>query len=85
MNGNSQALRIPKAFRIDAQRVSITRTEQGDLLVRPLPDSPEERADKLMAALLSFDDLAQADREAIFQELETDKAHPLPDQERDSF
>ena len=30
-NGNSQAVRIPAEFRLDTDRVSITRNEAGDL------------------------------------------------------
>jgi virulence-associated protein VagC len=31
MNGNSQAVRIPAQLRIDADRVEISRTPDGDL------------------------------------------------------
>jgi antitoxin VapB len=33
MNGNSQAVRIPAQLRIDAERVEISRTADGDLLL----------------------------------------------------
>ncbi|MDO5103384.1 MAG: AbrB/MazE/SpoVT family DNA-binding domain-containing protein [Lautropia sp.] len=81
-NGNSQALRIPKEFRLDTQRVSITRTEEGALLIRPLPDSVEERAAKLMAALASFDQLGEDGKEAFIRILEEDRQHQQPDQDR---
>ena len=53
MNGNSQAVRIPQEFRLDAQRVEITRTEAGDLLIHPL-SAPRGAA--LLEALAGFDD-----------------------------
>ncbi len=37
MNGNSQAVRIPQAFRLAASQVEITRNENGDLIIHPLP------------------------------------------------
>jgi antitoxin VapB len=36
-SGGSQAVRIPKEFRIDAKRVEIER-KGGTLVLRPLPD-----------------------------------------------
>lgn len=53
MNGNSQAVRIPQAFRLDTQQVEITRTESGDLLIHPLP---MPRGATLLEALAGFDD-----------------------------
>ena len=35
-NGNSQAVRIPAEFRLDTDRVNISRTESGDLVIHPL-------------------------------------------------
>lgn len=81
-NGNSQALRIPKEFRLDARRVSISRTDEGDLLIRPLPDSVEERAARLMAALASFDEAGEDVRDEFIRLLEEDRRHQEPDQER---
>lgn len=37
MNGNSQAVRIPAAFRLSSDRVQISRTPEGDLLTHPCP------------------------------------------------
>lgn len=34
-NGNSQAVRIPAEFRLDTDRVLISRNEQGDLILHP--------------------------------------------------
>ncbi|ASM78471.1 antitoxin [Vitreoscilla filiformis] len=55
MNGNSQAVRIPQEFRLDAQRVEITRTPSGDLLIHPIAQ-PEDRGMALLRALSAFDD-----------------------------
>ena len=35
-NGNSQAVRIPAEFRLDTDRVRISRNEAGDLVIHPL-------------------------------------------------
>jgi antitoxin VapB len=53
MNGNSQAVRIPQEFRLNARRVEISRTEQGDLLIHPIP---ADRGIALLEALAAFDD-----------------------------
>lgn len=53
MNGNSQAVRIPQEFRLNARRVEISRTAQGDLLIHPLP---ADRGAALLEALAAFDD-----------------------------
>lgn len=40
-DGDGQALCIPSEFRLDTDRVLVCRTEQGDLIIRPLgPTSP---------------------------------------------
>ncbi|MBI4984460.1 MAG: AbrB/MazE/SpoVT family DNA-binding domain-containing protein [Rhodocyclales bacterium] len=75
MNGNSQAVRIPQEFRLDAQRVEITRTEAGDLLIHPLP-SPRGAA--LLEALTGFDD-------DFVAALEADRAEQPAVQERESL
>jgi antitoxin VapB len=53
MNGNSQAVRIPAQLRIDADRVEISRTADGDLLLHPVPRS---RGQALLEVLEGFDD-----------------------------
>lgn len=53
MNGNSQAVRIPQEFRLDAQRVEITRCANGDLLIHPIRD---DRGTALLRVLEEFDD-----------------------------
>jgi antitoxin VapB len=60
MNGNSQAVRIPQEFRLDALRVEITRTASGDLLIHPIREQADRGA-ALLQALNGFDDeLVQA-------------------------
>ena len=53
MNGNSQAVRIPQEFRLNVNRVQISRNEAGDIVIRPLPLN---RGAALLAALQDFDD-----------------------------
>ncbi len=52
-NGNSQAVRIPQEFRIEATQVQISRNENGDLVIHPLP---VDRGATLVAALNAFDE-----------------------------
>lgn len=52
-NGNSQAVRIPQEFRIEATQVQISRNESGDLIIHPLP---VDRGAALVAALNAFDE-----------------------------
>ena len=47
------AVRIPQEFRLNTQQVEISRTEQGDLLIHPLP---VDRGAELLNALLAFDE-----------------------------
>ena len=62
-NGNSQAVRIPQEFRLDARKVEITRADNGDLIIHPLP---QDRGAALLEALQGFDgdfiDALEADR-----------------------
>jgi len=51
-SGNSQAVRIPTAYRLDTDRVSIELNDAGDLVLHPLPSN---RGDALLAALDGFD------------------------------
>ena len=75
MNGNSQAVRIPAEFRLSSDRVQISRTPEGDLLVHPCPS---QRGQALMQALSGFD----AD---FVDELEKQKADKLLVQEREEL
>lgn len=52
-NGNSQAVRIPQEFRIDATQVEISRNANGDLVIHPLP---VDRGAALLATLNAFDE-----------------------------
>ena len=52
MNGNSQAVRIPQEFRLDASRIEISRNANGDLVLHPLPT---DRGAALLDALEAFD------------------------------
>jgi Virulence-associated protein and related proteins len=53
MNGNSQAVRIPQEFRLDVSSVEITRKDNGDLVIHPIP---QDRGAALIEALQGFDD-----------------------------
>ena len=53
MNGNSQAVRIPQEFRLDANRVEISRNEQGDLVIHPVSAN---RGAAVLEALAGFGD-----------------------------
>jgi antitoxin VapB len=44
-NGNSQAVRLPKAFRVETSEMWISRNEQnGDIILRPKPSMAERQA-----------------------------------------
>lgn len=75
MNGNSQAVRIPAEFRLATDRVQISRTPEGDLLIHPCP---AQRGKALLDLLAGFDvDFLAA--------LEQQQADHLPVQERESL
>jgi antitoxin VapB len=75
MNGNSQAVRIPAELRIDAERVQISRNEQGDLVLHPLP---AKRGAALLEALQGFD-------EDFVSKVEEDRRDALPLQDREAL
>ena len=75
MNGNSQAVRIPQEFRLDVSSVEITRTENGDLVIHPIP---RDRGAALMEALQGFD-------EDFIQALEQDQREQPPVQDREEL
>jgi antitoxin VapB len=52
MNGSSQAVRIPAEFRLATDRVQISRTPDGDLLIHPCP---LQRGKALIDLLAGFD------------------------------
>ena len=75
MNGNSQAVRIPAEFRLSTDRVQVSRTVEGDLLIHPCPS---QRGQALLQALSGFD--------AEFVEaLEQQQAEKLSVQEREAL
>ena len=78
MNGNSQAVRIPQEFRLDASRVQISRNDQGDLVIRALA---VDRGTALLKALHAFDDALAED---FAQRLAEDRLEPAPPQEREA-
>lgn len=75
MNGNSQAVRIPQEFRLNARKVEISRTEQGDLLIHPVP---ADRGAALLEVLAAFDD-------DFVAALESGRAEQPAMQERESL
>ena len=76
MNGNSQAVRIPKAFRLETNRVHIFRNAEGDLVLRPSKSPEKRRGDALLKALAAFDD-------DFAESLEAFRRDPEPMQERE--
>ncbi len=77
-NGNSQAVRIPAEYRLDTDRVSISRNEAGDLVIHPL------RAPRGAALLQALQALGEVD-DAFVSALEADRQAPLSDQEREAL
>lgn len=75
MNGNSQAVRIPQEFRLDARKVEITRADNGDLIIHPLP---LDRGAALLDALAGFDN-------DFLDALETDRLDQAEMQDREAF
>lgn len=66
MNGNSQAVRIPAEFRLSTDRVQISGTDDGDLLIHPCPT---QRGQAFLQTLASFD----ADFVAVLEEQQAQK------------
>ncbi|ATZ68184.1 MULTISPECIES: antitoxin [Acinetobacter] len=56
MNGNSQAIRIPQELRLNTRQVTISKAENGDLVIHPLPENQENRGETLLQILQGFDD-----------------------------
>ena len=74
-NGNSQAVRIPSEFRLNATRVEVRRTENGDLILHPLE---HDRGEALLDALSKFD-------RSFVSAVEKARAEQPPTQHRESF
>lgn len=79
MNGNSQAVRIPQEFRLDASRVQISRNDQGDLVIRALA---ADRGAAFLDALVAFDSGLAED---FAMRLAEDRLEQPPPQERDAL
>jgi len=77
-NGNSQAVRIPAQFRLDTDRVRISRNASGDLVIHPL------RAERGAALLDALRAVGEADL-AFISTLESEQAGPQPLQEREAL
>ena len=75
MNGNSQAVRIPQEFRLNASRVQIYRNAEGDLVLHPVA---ADRGAALLQALQGFD-------QDFVDLLAADKKDALPIQDRESL
>ena len=54
LNGRSQAVRLPKAYRFDTDEVSIERQADGAVVLRPKPQGP--LGDRLWAILEGLPD-----------------------------
>lgn len=77
MNGNSQAVRIPQEFRLDAREVHIARNAAGELVITPLPS---RRGTALMQALEGMDEAVRAE---LVQHIEQDRSAATELQERE--
>ena len=75
-NGNSQAVRIPAEFRLDTDRVYITRNEQGDLVIHPLRG---QRGTELLQSLQALSAVDSSFLEAL--EADRQAGHGLQDRE----
>lgn len=73
VNGNSQAVRIPAEYRLDTDRVEISRAANGDLVLHPVR---EGRGARLMRALEGFN-------EGFVAALEAEHTDQPPMQDRD--
>lgn len=77
-NGNSQAVRIPAEFRLDTERVSISRNEEGDLVIHPL------RAERGAALLEALRAVGEVDA-AFVAALEAERSSQPSVQEREAL
>lgn len=62
-HGGSQAVRLPKAFRLPGSEVKVSRTRRG-ILLEPLVADAEERQRRFSALAGSCPDLADVPRHA---------------------
>ncbi|MCE2747103.1 MAG: AbrB/MazE/SpoVT family DNA-binding domain-containing protein [Burkholderiales bacterium] len=75
-NGNSQAVRIPAEFRLNTDRVQISRNEDGDLVIHPIP---AERGQALLQALQALGEVDKTFIAAL--EAEQERNQPMQDRE----
>lgn len=68
-NGNSQAVRIPREYRLDTGTVQISRNDNGDLVLHPIPDDPQQRKARLLNILNRF----EAEDVVAFEEAHQDQ------------
>jgi antitoxin VapB len=68
MNGRSQAVRLPKEFRFDADEVTVERQADGAVVLRPLSDNHAAWVARVMAVVGRF--------EGMPEEIERDKTPP---------
>ena len=74
-NGHSQAVRIPRELRLDTSRVEISRNDDGDLIIHPIP---ADRGAAVLEALEGFD----AEYGELLEEVQAEQP---PMQERDEL
>lgn len=75
MSGNSQAVRIPQIFQLQADQVYISKTPDGALLIRPIN---KERGTQLLEILNTFDP-------EFIELLENDSDRHIQPQEREDL
>ena len=78
-DGDDQTIRPPREFRLDTGRVEISRTPEGDLLIRT---GPLRRGTALLEVLKRFDDAVGAE---FVVALERERAEAEPPRERDAW
>ena len=77
-NGNSQAVRIPAEFRLNVDQVEISRNDNGDLIIHPIPT---QRGQALLQALQA---LGEVDKNFI-DALEAEQTQQEPMQDREAL
>ena len=75
-NGNSQAVRIPAEFRLNVDQVEISRNDNGDLIIHPIP---AQRGQALLQALQALGEVDKNFIDAL--EAEQTKQQPMQDRE----
>lgn len=78
INGNSQAVRIPAQFRLDAKEVQIFQNSEGDLVIHPITPTEMMRGDALFSLFGKID-------VSWIAAVEEARAEILPMQDRDEL